>query len=810
MIQDFYYSSDEPALDWSAAQPLLPIYGPKGSFLTVLPRIWTPPFVLISSDFITANKRNPFGNLAASIADELWDFCTQHHRLILRSSVIGETIWDRGTYESILVQPFNKATIYSRLNAAAKDVMASANGQKIAFVLQSYRNPVFSGEFGNLVRVSKTRDHWEVSSISEATGAHITSLNTQRDIAADPALPLAGHINPTNVRSFGSIAAWINNELLLGVSSRVNCEWVFDGEQLFVVQLDEEVPDDGGVNPLQVRVPQMIQPLKRESRFLRLPNDDDLKKWDKLVVIDQLSTVGADVKPTLFFLPLGDIESQDAEPTRKQLLDDFANQIGPNEIIIRTSVRAGSPKITNLPKTEGLVPSEAANWCLEQLENIQASGKNPSEFAFVAHRFMASRASAWVRCEPNNPNVEIHVNWGLADALQYYPYDTVDVHVPTENVSYYPDYKSHFVMSEDDGNWRHVRVKNEVARSQCISRIDVLDIASRSVEICQGLGEACHIMWFVGCSFEDRKTFNLPWYWTKVHDRSANPDRVPPKAIRVRNEQDLENARDMLDVARHSAIDLCPTDLNLMRDTAFLEQVANLCNEKNVPVILAGSPLAHAYYQLQKNGCSIISKGARHHTRIRNTASMGKLVRDKIPAKIKESKEQGITKVMPSSQVKKFLVSKLVEEALEYREAVSAEHRVEELADAFEILRALLESDGVSVDELIGVADKKRKKAGGFKDGVVLIETSIGERKSDGQTAQVLAQKIGSNSIEIPFTFFGFMELGIPTTIFLEEHMLWCTLTLQRDRIVVSIHRDGHQLDLDFHPQSGPIMKLSK
>lgn len=802
MIQDFYYSSDEPALDWSAAQPLLPIYGPKGSFLAVLPRLWTPPFVLISSDFIIANEQNVFGNLTASAADKLWGFCSQHHQLILRSSVIGETIWDRGTYESIVVQPFNKATIHSRLNAAAKDVAASANGQKISFVLQDYRKPVFSGEFGNLVRVSKTRDHWEMSSISEATGAHITSLNTQRDIAADPALPLAGHISPTNVRSFGSIAAWINNELLLGVSSRVNCEWVFDGEQLFVVQLDEEGPDDGGVNPLQVRVPQMIQPLKRESRFLRLPGGDESMKWDKLIVTKQLSTVGADVKPTLFFLPLSDIENQDAKSTRKQLLDDFANQIGPNEIIIRTSVRAGSPKIPNLPKTEGLAPSEAANWCLEQLEYIQSSGKKSSEFAFVAHRFMASRASAWARCEPNNPNVEIHVNWGLADALQYYPYDTVDVHVPTKNVSYYPDYKSHFVMSMDDGNWRHVRVKNEVARSQCISRSDVLDVASRSMEICQGLGEACHIMWFVGCSFEDGNTFNLPWYWTKAHDQSANPDRVLPKAIRVQNEQDLKKAHNMLGAARHSAIDLCPTDLNLMRDTAFLEKVAKLCSEKNVPVILAGSPLAHAYYQLQKNGCSIIPTSARHHTRVRNTAPMGKLVRDKIPAKIRKSGEQGTTKVMPSSQVKKFLVSKLVEEALEYREAADAEHRIEELADVFEILRALLDADGGSVDNLIKVADEKRAKSGGFEDGVVLIETSIGERKSYGQAAQVLAQKIGSHSIEIPFTFFGFMELGKATTIFLEEHMLWCNLTLQRDRIVISIDRDEQQLDLDFHSLS--------
>lgn len=801
MIQDFYYSTEEPEMDWSGAQPLLPIYGPKGAYLSVLPRQWTPSFVLVSSDFVGSSGKELFRNLTSDTQEKLWKFCSQHDQLILRSSVIGETIWERGTYESAKVQPFNKSTMLTNLNAAAKKVLESAIGQKIALVLQDYRKPTFSGEFGNLVRVSKTRDHWEISSTSKAAGSYSTPLNTQRDVAADPTQPLAGHINPSNVRSFGAIAAWINNELLLGVSSRVNCEWVFDGEQLVVVQLDEEGPDDSGVNPLQVRVPPMIQPRKKDSRFLRLPTESQVREWDKLVAIDQLSTVDAEVKPTLFFVPLSDIENEEFGPTVAQLTKDFSNQIGPNEIIIRTSVRAGNTKITNLPKTEGLTPDEAANWCLEQIDSIRADGKKPSEFAFVAHRFMASRASAWAKCDPNNPNVEIHVNWGLADALQYYPYDKVDVHVPTKNIAYYPDYKSHFVMSENDGSWHHLRVKNEVARSQCMSRTEALDVASRSMEICQKLGKPCHIMWFVGCAFEDRKTFNLPWYWTAVHEQSVNPDRIPPKAARVRSEQDLVKARQELDAARHSAVDLCPKDLGLMRDTGFLEQVARLCNEKHVPVILSGSPLAHAYYQLQKNGCSIILKGARSHTRVRNAAAMGKLVRDKIPEKIKESKEQGTTKAMPGPQVTKFLVSKLIEEALEYREAGTPADRVEELADAFEILRALTESEGISVEALIDTADKKRARVGGFKDGIVLVETSIGERKSDGQSAQLMAKKTSSNSIDIPFTFFGFTELGKPTTVFLEEHMLWCTLVLLRDRIVVSIEPDGQQLDLDLNPE---------
>jgi predicted house-cleaning noncanonical NTP pyrophosphatase (MazG superfamily) len=309
-------------------------------------------------------------------------------------------------------------------------------------------------------------------------------------------------------------------------------------------------------------------------------------------------------------------------------------------------------------------------------------------------------------------------------------------------------------------------------------------------------------MWFIGCTYEDGSKFNLPWYWTRAHDRSANPERTLPKAIRVRNLDELKGAGVTLDQARHSAIDLCPTDLDLMRDTSFLEAVAKVSNEKKAPVILAGSPLAHAYYQLQKNGCSIISRGERAHTRVRNTASMGKLVRDKIPARIKESEEQGTTKVMPQAQVKKYLVSKLVEEALEFRESKTSKDSIEELADAFEIIRTLTETNGMTVEDLIETADKKRDKAGGFKDGIVLVETSIGERKSDPQISPVLAERVSPNSIEIPFTFFGFMEMDKPTTIFLDEYNLWCSLTLKHDRIVCAIEKEGQQFDLSFENHS--------
>jgi hypothetical protein len=80
-----------------------------------------------------------------------------------------------------------------------------------------------------------------------------------------------------------------------------------------------------------------------------------------------------------------------------------------------------------------------------------------NDLAFVAHRFIAARSSAWVRAEPENPMVEIHSLWGLPDALQYCPYDIWEVHLPTKVATEYPDYKSHMLMAREDGRWEYVR-----------------------------------------------------------------------------------------------------------------------------------------------------------------------------------------------------------------------------------------------------------------------------------------------------------------------------------------------------------------
>ena len=91
--------------------------------------------------------------------------------------------------------------------------------------------------------------------------------------------------------------------------------------------------------------------------------------------------------------------------------------------------------------------------------------------------------------------------------------------------------------------------------------------------------------------------------------------------------------------------------------------------------------------------------------------TQGKLVRDKIPKIIKDSGKTPITRILDDEEYLVELDKKLNEEIAEYQESKS----LEEMADVIEVLFAICEARGHSVDELMKVRDAKREKRGGFE-----------------------------------------------------------------------------------------------
>ena len=98
--------------------------------------------------------------------------------------------------------------------------------------------------------------------------------------------------------------------------------------------------------------------------------------------------------------------------------------------------------------------------------------------------------------------------------------------------------------------------------------------------------------------------------------------------------------------------------------------------------------------------------------------SFNKLVRDKIPEIIEKSGYRPIVRVMDDGEYLTALRKKLDEEVQEYHES----GEIEELADVLEVVYALCEAEGHTVDELLSVYTKKHDERGGFKEKIFLID----------------------------------------------------------------------------------------
>lgn len=91
-----------------------------------------------------------------------------------------------------------------------------------------------------------------------------------------------------------------------------------------------------------------------------------------------------------------------------------------------------------------------------------------------------------------------------------------------------------------------------------------------------------------------------------------------------------------------------------------------------------------------------------------------KLVRDKIPRIIRAAGKTPITRVLSEEEYLVELDKKLNEEIAEYQ----ADKSIEEMADVLEVLYAICEARGHSIEELHQVRDGKREERGGFEERI--------------------------------------------------------------------------------------------
>ena len=99
-----------------------------------------------------------------------------------------------------------------------------------------------------------------------------------------------------------------------------------------------------------------------------------------------------------------------------------------------------------------------------------------------------------------------------------------------------------------------------------------------------------------------------------------------------------------------------------------------------------------------------------------------KLVRDRVPERIRADGRTPVVRVLAEDELRTALLAKLVEEAAEAA-AAEPQDLPEELADVVEVVRALAHGAGLSLDDVLRLAEVKRAERGGFEERLFLVRT---------------------------------------------------------------------------------------
>ncbi len=100
-----------------------------------------------------------------------------------------------------------------------------------------------------------------------------------------------------------------------------------------------------------------------------------------------------------------------------------------------------------------------------------------------------------------------------------------------------------------------------------------------------------------------------------------------------------------------------------------------------------------------------------------------KLVRDNIPAIIRQHGDTCQTEIMTESEFQLALRQKIVEEAQEVMKTTAHSELVSELADLYEVVETLLQTNNITTDMLQTEQEHRRATRGGFMQRIKLLWT---------------------------------------------------------------------------------------
>lgn len=720
------------------------LIGGKARGLRSVPDSWIPQYFVVSSEISrtlfdqgTSDRSAITEFLHAHISEELRERLDQIQlpdlsKLIIRSSVTDESLATRGEYASVTCTNDFDALISELVSTYEKWLTAKTENQyegDLALIVQQYKEPKAKGHLSNERRISNLLRDWliEHEPIPDQTkfSSHTFKLFKHRfqDSSVPERLVCPKHSSIDDTLHY--VAKYTTF-----AKQRVHFEWVWDGIELWIVQADLD-PETPGKNPRYLFEADEARFDPSKLRILRNALDErsDRILWQKILNVARLRD--CDLPTTKLWVLDG--PDQLRKLSQGQISEELSEDIGylcVSPVIVRTDLvktRLESDR-QMLPRTNTLLTAGAV---IEFVQSVAAeltkAGIPCDEFCFLLHHFISSTSSAYCYASPRHKRVHVDSIWGLPDGLSYYAHDSfeLDPSHPDSLVSK-RRYKELYLAPTSMGDWVPQKSGYPYDWQQSIGTHNLMDIAKATKKFSDCIDMPVRLMWFVEIPSETGHPRNLPWYYeTDTHpifvDAAKEESVFAPTLLIIRNHQDIDAAFALL--KRNGAIPdirLYP-DPTLVRDKSYIDRVAKLANEGSIAVILHGSVLQHAYYQLKSRDIRVMCIDP-FQPRVEGQVFQ-KLVRDRIPERIRSRGEDAHITHLSGDELLEKLREKISEEAYELFWAGTSDEVLEELADLYEVLEAYEMRLGIKKEDVQLVQERKREERGGFEDGIILLET---------------------------------------------------------------------------------------
>ncbi|MBU0479049.1 nucleoside triphosphate pyrophosphohydrolase [bacterium] len=674
--------------------------GLKAYGLNFLPSVWTKPFFVVSGiKFPTQQALNrAFTKMEMNGED-----------VFVRSSGIEESIDDRGSFAS---RSCKRSDIIKEIQLLTNE-LPNEFKSKVHWVIQESIPTKIKGHLSNERRVSEAARDWvveyEASDFSEGE-IHNISLRPWRDSTKSHLIELACPYKQSITEVLKNVCKWTNEQ-----KKRVHYEWVWDGKIIFFVQADDASAIKDGYNPNDLvnitNGSQWSNNLSRQLKVFRVVNDNNFSDYRKLKNVNIYRQVGY----SGYHFYILDLQSVFMELFSnnvficKELCEDL-RILTLRPLVLRTDgTNIPNEKLQMLPRSDELRSlNEARDWLERKFrKDIIESDLQESNLCLIAHHFIPAASSAWVQASPNERMVRIESLWGLPDGVNWYSHDVFDVDTAETEI---PDtktpsakvliqkkhkrYKDNFIAPDSNGRWKVHRTDDQHCWASSVRSLWIKEIAWNSRRIARMCGRKIIIMWFIDIPSEVSDNVLLPWYHEQdISDNLKNPISAPRRNILVHEKYTIRTINDWERIKNECGnkiithVRIKPKEPELVRNQNFAHELAEYSQIYNFIILLSGGLLSHVYYILSNCGAKVECEDL--YASPSEELEFNKLVRDKIPDKIKSHGESVNLFRVKGEALKLLTKYKVIEEAFEVKTAETIDGIAEEIADMLEVLDAL-------------------------------------------------------------------------------------------------------------------------